>query len=109
MLQVIKTRGALDISERFGVGVLQPFEYLPAGDCPLELAHKLLKVVLHHTVQVDQLAIDIVDDLNGGWNGSQKIECRSAAKYLNVAFVRREKRKDTVSQTAFAAQPGNDR
>ncbi len=59
VLQVEEPRGALNIGEGFRAGHLLPLEDLPAGQRPLELAHELFDMVLHHTVQAHQVAIDI--------------------------------------------------
>lgn len=62
LLQVIEPGGALDIGQRLRAGTLLPFEDLTAADGPFELLHELDHVVLDHPVQVDQLAVDVVDD-----------------------------------------------
>lgn len=64
MLQVIETGRALNVGQRFAGGDLRPLEYLTAAERPFELAYKLFEVVLHDTVQIDHVAIDVVDDLH---------------------------------------------
>ena len=67
LLQVVEPGGALDVGQRLRAGNLLPFEDLAAADGPFELLHKLDHVMLDHPVQVDQLAVDIVDDFGLGW------------------------------------------
>ena len=67
LLQVVEPGGALDVGQRLRAGNLLPFEDLAAADRPFELLHKLDHVVLDHPVQVDQLAVDVVDDFGLGW------------------------------------------
>ncbi|MNV61744.1 hypothetical protein D3C71_1542670 [compost metagenome] len=107
VLEVIEPGGPLDIGQSLRLGDLQPLEHLSAAQRPLELAHELLKVTLHHAVQVDQLAIDVVDDLTFG-GLPQKIQRCAACKDLHVARVRRKARDDDVGQASFAADPRDD-
>lgn len=60
VLQVIKACRPLQVGHGLRRGVLQPLEHVSAGECPFELAHKLLEVMLQDTVQVDQFAVDVV-------------------------------------------------
>src|SRR5690606_20353834 len=89
-------------------GLLQPLEHLPATQRPLELADEFLQVVLYDPVQVDQVAIDIVEHLHLGRYRAQKIQRCTAGERLDVAAVAREQGKDAIGETALAAYPGDD-
>jgi len=86
----VSTAASLDIRQRARFCVLVPLEHLAAADRPLELANELLEVVLHDPVEVDQLAIDVVDYLAGRRHRTQEIECRAATEQLDVALMRRK-------------------
>ena len=64
VLQVKKAGGALNVGQGFGAGGLQPLEYFAAGKRPFELADELFEVCFDNPVEIDQLAIDVVNDLN---------------------------------------------
>ena len=64
VLQVKKAGGALNVSQGFGAGGLQPFKNFAAGKRPLELPDELFEVRFDNPVEIDQLAIDVVNDLN---------------------------------------------
>lgn len=105
VLQVIEACRALDIGEGFRDRVLQPFEHLPARERPLELAHKLLKVVLHDPIQIDQVPIDIVDDFDRSrW--AEKVQRRSSREHFDVALMLRKARNQMVCKPALTADPG---
>ena len=72
MLKIVKTRNALDVRQRSWFGLLKSLEYLMAADRPLELADKLSEAVLHHPVEIDQIAVDVVDNLDGRWKTSKQ-------------------------------------
>ncbi|MNT60265.1 hypothetical protein D3C72_1978350 [compost metagenome] len=72
------------------------------------MAHELFEVVLHDAIQRHQVAIDVVEDLNGRGLGSHEVQRGTAGKDFDVAFVRRKKRNEAVGQAAFAAHPRND-
>ena len=48
-------------------GILHPAVYLATDQRPSELPDKLIKVMLDHPVEIDQLAVNIIDDLNLCW------------------------------------------
>lgn len=60
VLQVEESGGTLDVGEGFGAGHFLPLEDLTRTQRPFELAHKLFQVVLHDSVQRDQVAVDVV-------------------------------------------------
>ena len=107
VLQVVEPRRALHVRQRLGRRVLEPLEHFAAGNRPLELSDELFQMVLHDTVQVDQIAVDVVDDLHLG-RGAQEVQGGAAGKHLDVALVRWEARDEPVGESAFAADPGND-
>lgn len=109
VLQVEKPGCTLDVSEGFRAGNLLPLKYLTGADRPFELANEFFEVVLYNTIQRHQVAVDVVEDLNGGGLGTQEIKRGAAGKDFHVAFMRREQRNKAIGQAAFAAHPGNDR
>lgn len=107
LLQVVKPRCALDIGQCLGLGDLQPLEHLAATDCPLELPDKLFQMVLHNPVQVDQVAVHIVQHLDRGGR-AQEVDRGTSAKHLYVALMLGEQGNQSIGQPALAAEPGND-
>lgn len=108
LLQVVKARSALDIGHGLGGRLLQPLEHLAARKRPLELPHEFLEVMLHHAVQVHQLAVDVVDDLDVRRRRPQEVQRRAAAENLDVALMGWEQRNQTINEATLAADPGND-
>lgn len=92
VLQEEKPRCPLDVSEGFRSGVFVPIEYLARTERPLKLTDKLLKVVLNNAVQIHELAVDVVEYLDGCRLGTQEEERGAPGEDFDVAFVRREKR-----------------
>lgn len=90
MLQVVETSCALNISQRFGSCHLRPLKNFTTAQCPLELMDELLHVVLHHPIQIDQIAIDIIQNLAFSRLPTQKEQRSATTKQLNVALVRWE-------------------
>ena len=66
VLQVVETCGALDVGEGFGWGTLQQGEGLAAGQGPCKLAHEFVVVVLQDAVEVDQVAVDVIEHFDFG-------------------------------------------
>ena len=77
------------------------------GHNKLELPGKLFQVMFDHTVQVDQLTIDVVEHLDVRLL-FYEVQCGSAAEWLHVAFVLGEQWQDMFSQASLAADPRND-
>ncbi|MCY1298013.1 hypothetical protein D9M69_615630 [compost metagenome] len=109
VLQVEEPRCALDIGEGFRASDFLPLEDLPAGERPFELANELLEVVLNHPVQRHQIAVDVVQHLDGCRLWSEKEERSATGENLDVALMGREKRNEASRQAALAAHPGDDR
>jgi hypothetical protein len=108
VLQVIEARRALDVGERFRPGFLMPLENLPAADRPLELTDELLEVVLQHAIEIDQVAIDVVEHFGLSRHRAEEEQRGTTGKDLDIAFMGREQGQEAVSQSALAAEPGND-
>lgn len=107
-LEVIEARRALDIGERLGRLHLQPPEHRARRERPFELPDELLEVVLHHAVQIDELAVDVVQHLHlarrlGEEHGG------GAGERLDIAAVLREKAQQSIGEPTFASHPRNDR
>lgn len=107
LLQVVEARGALDVGQRLRPGVLEPLKYRATGERPFELPHKLLQVVLYHAVEIDQLAVDVIDDLDRRRRPHEE-QGGAAGEHLHIALMRREAGKQGISQAALAADPGDD-
>ncbi|MNR52907.1 hypothetical protein D3C85_1728290 [compost metagenome] len=73
------------------------------------MAHKFFEVVLHHSVQRHQVAVDVVEDFHRCGLGSHEVQRGAAGKDFDVAFVGREERDEMVGQAAFAAHPRDNR
>lgn len=63
---------------------------------------------MYHAIEVDQVAIDIVDYLDGG-RRTQEIQRGAAGEHFDVTLVLRKARYQMIRETALAADPGNDR
>jgi hypothetical protein len=63
--------------------------------------------MLHDTVQINEITVDIVDYFNRCWR-TQEIQRSTARKNLNVALMFRKTRNETVREPALAADPRND-
>ena len=60
VLKVEEPGSPLNVGHTFRRGVLQAGKGLATGQRSLELADKLVKVVLYHTVEIDELSVDVV-------------------------------------------------
>jgi hypothetical protein len=107
LLQVEEPRRALHVRRHLRRGGLGPLEDLPARQRVFELPNELLQVVLHDPVQVDQVAVDVVDHFDLG-GVPQEVPGSAPGEHLHVARMRREAAEQQVSQAALASQPGND-
>ncbi|MNV91869.1 hypothetical protein D3C71_1864110 [compost metagenome] len=65
--------------------------------------------MLHHAVQVHQVAIDVVQHLHLGRLGPCEQQSGAPGEGFDVAGVLGKMGENLVGQTALAAQPGNDR
>ena len=64
--------------------------------------------MLHDAVQVDELAIDVVDDFTRRRLRPEKIERCPTGENLDVAFVWREERDEPIGKSTLATEPGDD-
>jgi len=108
VLQVEESGGALDVGKGFGAGDFLPLEHLSRAQRPFELTHELFEVVLYDAVKRHQVAVDVVEDFNGGCLGPHEVERGTAGKDFDVAFVWWKKRNEAIGQAAFAAHPRDD-
>ncbi|MNV30721.1 hypothetical protein D3C71_1220000 [compost metagenome] len=109
VLQVKESRGSLDVGKGFRAGHLLPLEHLARAERPFELAHKLFEVVLHHAIERHQIAVDVIEHLDGRRLGPHEIQRGPSGKDFNIAFVRWKQRNKAIGQAAFAAHPRDDR
>ena len=84
-------------------------ECFAAGECEIELADELIEVVLHHTVEIDQFAVDVVEHFGFGGLLAQEKKRAASGEQLDVALMFGEHRQDVFCQAAFAAHPRNQR
>ena len=104
LLQVEKPSRPLHVGERLGAGFLQPLEHLAAGERPFELAHELFQVVRDDPVEVDQVAVDVVQHLDVG-RVAGKEHRRTACEDLHVVASRPCKTSATRMNIGFAPVP----
>ncbi|RMS28093.1 hypothetical protein ALP71_200075 [Pseudomonas coronafaciens pv. garcae] len=108
MLEIEKSGGALNIGESFRACRFLPLEHLPGAKRPFELAYKFFEMVLHHPVQANQLAVDVVQNFNRGGLRSHEVQRGSTSENFDIAFMWREKGNKSVGEAALAAHPGNN-
>ena len=112
LLQVVEAGGALDVRHGLQRRGLHPLEYLSAGDRPFELPDELFEVVLHHPVEVHQLAVDVVEDFDLRRMGFEEEERCAAGKQLDVALMGWKQGDlqgdQLVRKAALAAHPRDD-
>ena len=73
----------------------------PRGQRPFELPDELFQVVLHYPVEIDQLAVDVVEHLHLG-GLLQEEKSRAAGKGLDVAGMVGKLRNDVAGKPALA-------
>jgi len=108
LLQVEEPSGALDVGEDLGARHLLPLEDLPGTERPFELAHEFLQMVLHNTVEGDQVTVEIIEHLHRCGLGTHEEQRGTAGEDFDIAFMRGKKWDQAVGQAAFATHPGND-
>ncbi|OFR70010.1 hypothetical protein HMPREF2872_01430 [Neisseria sp. HMSC069H12] len=84
VLKVEEASGTLNICHAFGRRVLQAGECFAAGKRPLELTDELVEMVLYHTIEIDELSVDIVEYLYFCRNRAHKEQCCAPGKQLNI-------------------------
>jgi hypothetical protein len=108
LLEVKEPGSPLDVGKRFNVAHLLPLENLAAAECPLELTNELFEVVLHHAVQVHQIAIDIVQHFSLRRHRAQEKQCAPSSENFDVTLVRWKQWDQTIGEAPFPAEPGDD-
>lgn len=109
VLQVEETSGPLNVGQRLWSCHLLPLEYLTRRDRPLELAHELLEVMLHHPIEAHDIAVQVVQHLSLSRNWTQKIQRCTTGEGLDIAFMGREERDETVGKAPLSAHPWENR
>lgn len=84
------------------------FEYLARTECPFELTDELLQVVLNDPVQIDQVAVDVVENLNLCRHRAEEKQSSSSCERLYIAGVAWEQLEDPIGEPTFAPYPGDD-
>lgn len=107
LLQVKEPGGPLYICQRLWPGLLQPFKDLTAGQRPLELPDELFQVMCDHPVEIDQVAVYIVEHLDVCRRPGEKYG-RATGKDFNIAAMWWKPAQQQVDETALTADPGND-
>ncbi|PLO63024.1 hypothetical protein CWN49_28895 [Klebsiella michiganensis] len=88
-LQVKEASRPLNVGQCFFRGILHPSINLATDQRPSELPDKLIQVMLDHPVEIDQLAVNIIDDLHlAGFFHEVQRSC--AAERLHVAGMCRK-------------------
>lgn len=108
LLQVEEPGCALDIGQRLRSRHLLPLEDLAGRQRPFELSDKFLQVVLHHPVQIDQIAVEIIQYLHRSGLWAHEVQGSATGEDLDVALMGGEKWDQAVGQAALAAHPRND-
>ena len=84
--------------------VQQPLKLITAGQQPFALAQQLGQMVLHATIEIDDVGVDVVDGFAGrGLFVKQYPSC--AAEHFGIAGVLGNQRYDGGRKAVFTAQP----
>lgn len=106
-LQIQKAGRALDVGEVIRWHIVQLFPVLSAAQCPLKLLEQRFKMIFHHAIKVNQIAVNIVEYLCLG-GLFHKEQCRCTAEWLYVAGVFGKQRQNVFGKFTFAADPRDD-
>ena len=109
VLQIKEPGSSLNIGHAIRRRALQTGKYLAASQCPLELADELVKVMLSHAVQVDELSVDVVEYLYFSRRWAHKEQRRATGKQLNITRMLGEHGQQVFCQSAFTAHPRDNR
>jgi hypothetical protein len=109
VLKVEETSGTLNICHAFGRRVLQAGECFAAGKRPLELTDELVEMVLYHTIEIDELPVDVVEYLYFSRRWAHKEQRCATRKQLNITRMLGEHGQKMFCQTTFATHPGDNR
>ena len=108
LLQVVKPRRPLDVRQRVGFDTFQALKLVAGHQYPLEVADKLLKMMLDTPVKRHQLTVDVIDDLNIGFRLPEEHPCR-ARERLDVACMLGNGGDDALGELVLAAHPARQR
>jgi hypothetical protein len=64
-------------------------------------------MVFNDPIQIDQIAIDVIEHLDIGWR-FHEVKRGTAREWFGVALMLREQRKNPLCKAAFTADPGDD-
>lgn len=84
LLQIEEPCGALDVGQGVRWRVLQPFKHVAAAERVFELAHELFQMVFNDPVEIDKLAVDVVDHFDFGWI-THEIKSGATGEYFDIA------------------------
>ena len=84
VLEVEEPCGTLNVGHAIWWCALQSGEDFTAGQRPLELSDKLIKMMLNDAVEVNKLSVDVVEYLYFGRFRAKEKECRSTCKQFDV-------------------------
>lgn len=108
LLQVEESGCTLNVGENLRACHLLPLEDLTRAECPFELTHEFLEVVLYHPIERHQVAIEVVEHLHRRGLRAQEEQRSAAGEDFDITFMRGKEGDQAVGQAAFATHPGND-
>ena len=86
-MQIKEAGGALDVGSGCGRLGLQLHKGLAAAEQPCELAHELVKMVLHYAVEINQVAVDVVEHFAAGGGVAQEKQGCAACEQLYITAM----------------------
>lgn len=108
VVEVVEARRPLDVRQRVRLDALQALKLVAGHQYPLEVADKLLKMMLDTPVKRHQLTVDVIDDLNIGFRLPEEHPCR-ARERLDVACMLGNGGDDALGELVLAAHPARQR
>ncbi len=110
-LKINESGGPLDVCQVDVSGLLEPVELGTHSRAPAQFTKQGLGMALQDAIQVDQVAADVVDDLDGWPHRATQENAAHADKWFAVGdMIRlRKNRAYPFGQPAFSAQPGGGR
>ena len=108
-LQIGKARGPLNVSKGIRIYGDPTGELLPRGKHPAKLPRQLLGVLAHDAEQIDDIAVEIIDDFALWTRGAPENHASHSDEWLGVALVgnRLDSLDDPLGQVFLAAEPGS--
>jgi len=101
LLKVQIPRCSLNVRKRSGIGFLEEIKLVAADERELEMSDEFLVMPLAYAVEVDDLAVEIIQDFNLG-RFLVKEDLRSSGKGLDVRSVLREYLNDLLGEPVLA-------